>query len=327
MVRSVAAGVIVPWLVLASVGPASSWNDAGHQVVSLIAWDTLSPGQRVALVALMRQAEARTRLPGLYPVDERPAAVRAREFFLRAATWPDLIRDVPELHHATWHHRSFYWRQERGLAIDLPDVEAPPENLLERLGRFVELLAAVSAPSRDRALAIAWVLHLVGDIHQPLHCSARVTAREPMGDHGGQDFGLPAFVSPRPTADRYSLHAYWDDTLDRAVPRGAGEPRHSYVRRAASIVVALHPRARLEGALKPGQFDAWARESLIEAQRAYPASLRRGEEPPAGYREMTARVIFRRLALAGYRLGLMLQEAAGIAEPSGQWWPGEKRKP
>lgn len=313
--RIIAAGLIVPWVVLVSLGPASAWNDTGHQVVALIAWDNLSPGQRDTLVASMRQAEAGTRLPGLFPVDERAAEIRAREFFLRAATWPDLIRDAPELHHATWHHRGFYWRQERGRAIELPDLEVQPENLLERLGHFKEFLASAGAPTRDRAIAIAWVLHLVGDIHQPLHCSARVTAIEPRGDHGGQEFGLPATLSPRPTAGRYSLHAYWDDMLDRAVPRGAREPRGRYVRRAASVVVAHHPRAGLEPELKPGEFDAWARESLIEAQRAYPASLRRGEEPPADYQEVSARVTFRRLALAGYRLALMLQEAAGVAEP------------
>src|SRR5262245_19087019 len=130
-----------------------------HQVVALIDWDNLSSGQRDALVALMRRADTGTRLPGLYPVDERAAEVRAREFFLRAATWPDLIRDRPELHHATWHHRNFYWRQDRGRPVDLPDVEVHPENLLERLGHFEEILASASVPSRDRAIAIAWVLH------------------------------------------------------------------------------------------------------------------------------------------------------------------------
>jgi len=314
-VRIVAAGVIVLCAVLVDGGSASGWNDTGHQVGALIAWDHLTPGQRSKLVAAMLQAEAPTRLPSLFPLDRRPAEVREREFFRRAATWPDLIRDVPELHRSTWHHRAFYWRQVNGRAIDLPDLEVHPENLLERLGHFRKLLASPTAPARDRAIGIAWVLHLVGDIHQPLHCSARVTAVERKGDHGGQDFDLSPISSPRPPGDRYSLHAYWDDMLDRAIPRRSGEGRGRYLQRAASLVVSTHPRARLELELRAGDFDAWARESLIAAQSAYPPGLRRLREPPRDYREMGTRMALGRLALGGYRLALTLQDVAGAPGP------------
>jgi hypothetical protein len=134
-------------------------------VVALIAWDNLPPGPRSKLVAMMRQAEPTTRLPSLFPEDQRAMEDRARELFRRAATWPDLIRDVPELHHPTWHHRDFYWRQDQGRAIDLPDLLVHPENLLERLHYFRKLLASPTVPARERAIGIAWVLHLVGDVH------------------------------------------------------------------------------------------------------------------------------------------------------------------
>ena len=314
--RIVAAVLFVPWIVLAgTLWPASAWNDTGHQVVALIAWDNLPPEPRSKLVAMMRQAEPATRLPSLFPEDKRAMEVRAREFFRRAATWPDLIRSVPELHHPTWHHRDFYWRQDKGRAIDLPDLQVHPENLLERLHYFKKLLANPTIPARERAIGIAWVLHLVGDIHQPLHCSARVTAIERKGDHGGQDFELAPLSSPRPGGERYSLHAYWDDMLDRAVPRRSGERLGVYLQRAAALVVSHHPRAQLEAELKPGQFDAWARESVVAAQSAYPPSLLRGQEPSADYRNMGVRVALGRLALGGYRLALMLRDVAGVAGP------------
>lgn len=314
--RIVAAVLCVVWIVFTGdLGPASAWNDTGHQVVALIAWDNLSPGPRGELVAMMRQAEPATRLPSLFPQDQRGMEVRAREFFRRAATWPDLVRDVPELHHSTWHHRDFYWRQDKGQAIGLPDLQVHPENLLERLHHFKKLLASPTLPARERAIGIAWVLHLVGDIHQPLHCSARVTAIERKGDHGGQDFALSPLSPPHPTGERYSLHAYWDDMLDRAVPRRSGERLGVYLQRAAALVVSHHPRAQLAAELEPGQFDAWARESVVAAQSGYPASLRRGQEPSADYRDMGILVALRRLALAGYRLALMLRDVAGVAGP------------
>jgi len=315
-VRIVAAVSSVAWIVLAGTSwPASAWNDAGHQVVALIAWDNLPPEPRSKLVAVMRQAEPATRLPSLFPEDKRPMEVRAREFFRRAATWPDLIRSVPELHHPTWHHRDFYWRQDKGRAIDLPDLQVHPGNLLERLHHFKKLLANPTAPAHERAIGIAWVLHLVGDVHQPFHCSARVTAIERKGDHGGQDFELAPRSPPHPEGQRYSLHAYWDDMLDRAVPRRSGERLGDYLQRAVVLVMAHHPRAQLERELKAGQFDAWARESVVAAQGAYPASLRRGQEPSADYRSLSIQVALGRLALAGYRLSLMLRDVARVAEP------------
>jgi hypothetical protein len=282
-------------------------------VVALIAWDHLSPGVRNDLVAMMRQAEPATRLPSLFPQDARAIEIRAREFFRRAATWPDLIRDVPELHRATWHHRDFYWRQDKGRALDLPDLHVHPENLLERLHHFKALLANPTVAPRERAIGIAWAMHLVGDIHQPLHCSARVTAIDRKGDHGGRDFELAA-PPRRPSGERYSLHAYWDDMLDRAVPRRSEERLGAYLQRAAAVVVSRRLWHRLEATLKPAQFDAWARESVIAAQSAYPADLRRGHEPSAEYRNRSIQVSLDRLALAGYRLASMLRDVVGIAE-------------
>ena len=69
----VAAVLSLPWIVLTgALWPASAWNDTGHQVVALIAWDNLPPGPRSKLVAIMRQAEPTTRLPRLFPEDGRP---------------------------------------------------------------------------------------------------------------------------------------------------------------------------------------------------------------------------------------------------------------
>ena len=103
--------------------------------------------------------------------------------------------------------------------------------------------------------------------------------------------------------------------LDRAVPRRSGERLGVYLQRAAALVVSHHPRAQLEAELEPGQFDAWARESVVAAQSAYPASLRRGQEPSADYRNLSIQVALGRLALAGYRLALMLRDVAGVAGP------------
>jgi S1/P1 Nuclease len=291
--------------------PVAAWNDTGHEVVALIAWENLSPATRSKVVSIMRQAPAASKLRQLFREDGRPLDVREREFFRRAATWPDLARDLPDFHHSTWHHRNFYWKQENGVAVDLPDLQVNPQNVVERLEHWKTRLADPSVPPAQRAIEFAWVLHLVGDIHQPLHCSGRVTASEPDGDRGGNTFLLAILPGHNPDRDRQTLHAYWDGMIDKAFRRRAGETHSAYLQRAASLIVARHPRALLEAQLKPGQIEVWARESVVAAQAAYPRTLERKKEPAGDYRLMGIQVSRERVALGGYRLALMLEQLTG----------------
>jgi S1/P1 Nuclease len=305
--RSLLAAVsVVVVLFGAGLGAASAWNDTGHQVISLIAWGTMSERTRGTVVALMRQAPGGAGLASLFAQDNRPLAVRQREFFRRASTWPDIVRsEQPAARHAfhrpTWHHRSFFWRQEAAGPVDLPNMPVNEENVVERLGHLAAVLADPSQPSTERAVGAAWLLHLAGDVHQPLHCSTRVTARDPDGDRGGNEFELRG----------QSLHAYWDGMLDKAVQRRSDEGTGAYLDRAAGLVVARHPRILMEGQLKLGKFEDWARESLVAAKEAYPATLRRGQEPSGSYRQQAVRVGMERAALAAYRLAATLEELFG----------------
>jgi hypothetical protein len=290
--------------VLGGAVPAGAWNDVGHQIIALVAWNALSPAARVGAAEALRQAPPEAGLVQLFAGDQRPLPVRQREFFRRASTWPDLVRDpVPPERHAfdrpAWHFRNFFWRPGPEGPVDLPGMPVNAENALERLEVFGALLADPGRPASARAVALAWVLHLVGDVHQPLHCSSRVTAQEPEGDRGGNWFRLG------PRTD--NLHAYWDTALDRAVPRRRQESTGRYLARAASLVVDRHPRASLAGDLKPGKFEDWARESLAAAKTAYPPTLRRGADPPPAYAQLTARVAVERAARAGYRLAALLE--------------------
>jgi len=300
-VLAAASAVVV--LFGAGIGAASAWNDTGHQVIALIAWGTMSEQARTAVVGLMRQAPDAAGLTPLFAQDNRPLSVRQREFFRRASTWPDIVRsEQPAARHAfhrpTWHHRSFFWRQEDAGPVDLPNMPVNEQNVVERLGHLATFLADRSQPSRERAVGAAWVLHLVGDVHQPLHCSTRVTDREPDGDRGGNEFELR----------QQTLHAYWDSMLDKAVQRRSDEGTGAYLDRAAGLVVARHPRILLEDRLKLGKFEDWARESLAAAKEAYPATLRRGQEPSGSYRQQAIRVGMERAALAAYRLAATLEE-------------------
>lgn len=304
--RAVVATLSAFWvLAVAPPGSALAWNDTGHQVVALIAWDHLREPTRQTIVALMAQSTSEP-LTALLPQDGRPLAVRQREFFVRASTWADLIRGTAD-DRPTWHHRSFFWKQDNGQAVDVPDVEVNDQNVIERLAAIEGILREGSRPVPERAMFTAWLLHLAGDIHQPLHSASRVTPEEPHGDRGGNFFLLDV----RPNGERNNLHAYWDGLLDQVFPRGPQENGSAYLRRLANVAKAAHPRNTMAAVLKLGKFEDWARESFAEAKNAYPPSLERDQAPPPSYLTAGGKVALKRVARAGYRLAATLEELLG----------------
>jgi hypothetical protein len=171
--------------------------------------------------------------------------------------------------------------------------------------------APCGTSNEDRATAFAWILHLAGDIHQPLHTSARVTTEsdERRGDQGGNLFTLAPASTGNPPLP---LHSYWDGIIDRAVPRQPGESEPAYVVRVSAVIVTKHPPAQLSGRVKSGDFAAWSREGLSTTKNEiYPGTLKRGQMPTSGYRARALSVAEEAIALAGYRLADLLNRMFG----------------
>jgi hypothetical protein len=300
-----AAGVAAP-------APLHAWDELGHRVVARIAWDHMTPAARAKAIELLMVAPADAGLLDLFPRDGRPLAVRQREYFIMAAVWADLIRpsrfpDTPGAAYARsdWHYVNFFWEQPRLGARGVPRPDVPHAGrLLERLEAFDGPLGDETRPAAERAIELAWVLHLIGDAHQPLHNSARINPQDPEGDRGGNAFELNG---------RLNLHSFWDRQAGPAFPWVPGDTAAAdYVGSIADRIVARHPRSAFAGRLHPTDHERWSREGMeIAMQHLFPADLRRGHAPPPHYRRMAQRIAAERLALAGYRLAEYLNRNLG----------------
>lgn len=287
-----------------------AWNDTGHKVVSRLAWENMTPSTRAKVIALLKAAPQDADLANLLRIDSRPPAVREQEFFLRASTWADMMRDGKfparreKYHKSSWHYINFFWEQAApgGAPKDRVDMKPEPENIVERLQYLESFIADTAKEQSQRAIALAWVLHLTGDIHQPLHTSARVTATEPQGDRGGN-----LFLLDTTGAQSRNLHSYWDGILNLTFRRQPAESDGAYVNRIAQSISVRCPKAKMQSRLKLGEFEAWSKEGYASAKNAvYPSWLRRHETPSNKYRKDAYRVAEPALALAGYRLAEML---------------------
>jgi hypothetical protein len=292
---------------LAMAEPAQAWDRTGHEVVARLAWETMSPAARARAVALLKAAPPDSDLnpPGLTP----------RELFTRASYWPDIVRDEKfparraKYSQPAWHYITWLWDQPspEGPPRDLPDPPAP-QDVVERLRHLTPSLADPAVPPAEKAIQLAWVLHLVGDVHQPLHCASRQTGQEPHGDQGANLFQLDA---------GHNLHAYWDSILTSADPQRPQETAEDYLGRLAARLSARHPRRPLAARLDLGHYEAWANEGYERAKTdVYLPSLARGHAPSLAYQQHAARIAEQAIALAGYRLAATLERV--LAPPAGR---------
>lgn len=292
---------------------ASAWDDTGHKLATYIAWEQMSPQARERAIKILLSAPEDSDLSVFYLQDSRSAAAKQRELFMIASTWADIVRDKnfkirnAKYHHGTWHYLDTFWRYANGKVELVPELKSDEENAVERLFVFDKMLRDATASDADKAIALAWILHLGGDIHQPLHDSGRVTEDNPKGDQGGNLFML----SPKDakSEDRLNLHWYWDSIIGRNIARTGDACDSDYLPPLAQEMMKKYPAAKMQNRLKLGKFDEWQQEGFqIASTKLYPVSLKFGEMPSETYKKMAFEIAQEQIALAGYRLGAMLNQ-------------------
>jgi len=308
--------VIFAFLICLLPKTAFAWDDAGHKVVAYIAWENMTPEARTKAIEILLAAPEDSGLAWLLPTDGRSFETRRREFFEIASTWSDIVRDNKspnrrtKYHKGEWHYTNYFWKQVNGLPVEVAELKPAQTNVVERLFFLQNAMTNEGTNPKDKAIYLAWILHLVGDIHQPLHTSARVTDTEPRGDQGANLFYLEPKkeITEGSREFRMNLHAYWDGILRYGFKRG-DECDGDYIETIGAKLIKNYPQKNFANMMKQGRFDGWAQEGFTAAQKeVYPATLKRDEMPSKKYEQTAVKISERAMALAGYRLAQMLNE-------------------
>ena len=272
---------------LVAAAAAQAWNATGHMVVAAIAQANLDP---MALAECQRLLKVGAERPG-------------SDDFVSVGPWADDVRnDRKET--GPWHYKDIYFRPDGKPALNKPDEV----NASTKVTEFVAVLKDRSKPDAERADALRFLIHIVGDLHQPLHATSRETDEHPKGDRGGNDYA----ILPPTGAERgpKNLHSLWDGGagLVPNYPRETGEARTAAVAEARALAAAL-PKSgfREAGDLDP---DDWAKESSGLAE-SFVYTTPEGAAPSADYLAKSQTLAAKRLALAGYRLADLLNKAVG----------------
>ena len=311
--RGLLAGIIG---VLVTVSSAIAWNKAGHMVSGAIAYADLQqthPQMLAQVVALLKthphfETMWKPKLTQSFvPPDERDLLL-----FMLAARWPDDIRGDTAFHHGVWHYINFPYKPA-GQPESVQTVGPLLENVLSAYQANLDIVRG--AVPGDRAVALCWIFHLIGDVHQPLHTVALFTTQfpAPEGDRGGTRF----YIRVTPANRTISLHAFWDDLI-------LGSERFQNVRnRATELRLQPHHARHQLPELAETQFAHWARQESfsLATEHAYRNGQLRGsrdhhngEVLPADYSATVKPLAERRMVLAGYRLADVLTQVAGASQ-------------
>jgi hypothetical protein len=308
---------------LVSQVPAHAWSGPGHATVAAMAYRQLpAETQRHLAAILMRHPKFATWKKEFNAKKSTfPAKLDLGTFlFVRASTWPDEIRRSGNpFDHPDWHFVDYPVQQSDFSTGPTPASPAPENDILFGIEESLRTIRDPHASPEARAAHLSWVIHLVGDLHQPLHCASLVnstTYPAPEGDRGGNKF----FVSVPGKKLAEKLHSFWDGQLGTSTPPN---PRTAF--NAAVQLESEKPRGELPQLGTAADVKAWSLESLdVAVNHAYryekkvsgttkitplPGSAddRRAPPIPAGYSQQVEQIARERVALAGYRLADTLQ--------------------
>jgi hypothetical protein len=290
-----------------------AWFGFGHMAVAYVAYQHLTPAKRVRVAQLLKKNPLyKTTWKALIPA----GTCKCQEdlmLFMIAATWPDEIKsdstyqdDGPEGGNRppndpsasqnigySDHNRHKYWH-----FVDTPFTQdgtplppLPNPNAESEIATLRQTLA--SQKSDDlKSYDLVWLLHLVGDVHQPLHSSTRVSAAGPAGDNGGNNVKL--------NDPRKHLHTFWD-----GLPGDSANP-------AAAIVYAQALAPADPALASKTDASVWTKESFDIARTfVYSGPIGPGDGPftlTPEYRDQARMIADQRVALAGERLANLINQ-------------------
>lgn len=251
-------------LLLCIALPALAWKRDGHRIVAELAQARLRP-QAQAEVARLLAGEPEPSLAGV-------------------ADWADLQRKSdPQDMRATWHFVNF----RDGDCDYVPARDCPQGNcVIAAINRQFLVLSDASRPDAERRDALKYLVHLVADVHQPLHSTPKL-------DKGGGDYQVS--IDGRGS----NLHSVWD--TDMVVSRGLS-PEAYATELAARVPLPADPTGSSD---RPAV--EWALEScrIVRDGDLYPVGHVLDARYLATHRELAET----RLRLAGRRLADMLNFA------------------
>ncbi|ASQ45966.1 S1/P1 nuclease [Legionella clemsonensis] len=259
----------------AIIGDSYSWNSLGHRLVAQIAYHHLNSHTKQVLNHYNHALDKVYRPQNL----------------INAAVWLDSLRYQNDLWLGPRHYINIPF------SLDGTELTEPAEiNAVTAIMAAKQLMQDSSVNDFEKGFTLRILLHVIGDIHQPLHAASQFSIEHPKGDQGGNLFPL------NNNSIATNLHAYWD--------RGGGWLNTGKYYNAAQLSkmarrIEKHWPCHVQQMNLDPKF--WAQEShQLAVQKAY--QIHPGQKPSKSYQQMVKTTSEQRVAIAGCRLAALLNQ-------------------
>ena len=301
--RLICRAFIILTLLASAPARALAWHDQGHMIVAQVAYLRLTPAAKAKVDGLFVTPQGKRPLIFLCAGYYTPETCEKTYDPVQIAAWMDDFRgDSLTSTYDNWHYVDFAFYDG---VPDTGRVGPEPENALARINWAVNSLREGISQPRREAEVLGFLYHLVGDVHQPLHATTRVTAAHPDGDAGGNFFKIQVPGEPRVT----NLHFFWDAAGGafgyNSPKRPLDQAGKARIRELAEGVTKEYPAESMPES-KETDPHTWVMESYRLAREVVYRNITDGGEPSKEYTDAAQKLSRRRLALAGYRLAEVL---------------------
>src|SRR5882672_6757286 len=177
--------------------PCFAWNKASHMASGAIAYRFLQTSSPATVAKVVKILKNHPQFAALWKAkyDSLPQVQRDVYLFMAAARWPDDVKGT-NYDHPSWHYYEYPIT-----FLPTPTGTPNPDNSLTQFKANLTIVTS-NAADASRAVAMCWVFHLMGDLHQPLNNVTLFSETFPAGDKNGHDF-----LIKDPAKE---LHEYWD---------------------------------------------------------------------------------------------------------------------
>jgi len=271
--------------------PLFAWSAPGHKITAQLAFDRLSPHAQAEITSLLAKRGKKCGDPA------KQCAVETAVTLADVAPLPDDFRNQEggevgrEWHFVDIERKNLAFVAQRDCAFD--------DCIVGRIQRLKAMLADKHAPAEQRADALIYLTHFVGDIHQPFHCVTET--KNGVSDNGGNgvkvSFAADVDLQPFPD-EKPNLHSVWDRSIIATRHLSVDE----YVARLKEIL-ATKNAGTIAGSMKVSD---WANESHTLARKEYVAN---GTTLDNAYFNKGREIVDEQLLKGALRLQRLLEDA------------------
>lgn len=266
-------------LLLLSSSVCKAWNTLGHMVIANIAYTHLTPEVREKVDKMT--ADFNDEYSNIHT-------------FLDLAPWPDTLHSQKIESFTRWHYIDVAFSSDDTPLQDLTDTD----NIIWAINTIEPILQNKNGNKYELSRFLSFMVHLVGDIHQPLHTVSRISSSYPNGDQGGNFYKI---LDPMKTTTTISLHKFWDEGGDLF----NNDTSLDHINSLTKSIMDDYPENIFGDEAHDLNPENWANEGL-ESSKTFVYTTPENQIPSLEYQNLAKQMVEVKVALAGYRLANLL---------------------